>query len=159
MLERYIVATVVQNGDKFILGKKAKGRPPYPDVWHTPGGGVDNFKKAQALYSQGDFDNEFFHEELRREIREELGVEIQNIKNIVPHYRPEPRVAETPNKHGEMTRHHFLEYLCDYVSGAMKPDDDLAEARWVTKDDLPNLPLTPPSQEMYRELGWLRSRL
>lgn len=155
MLERYIVAAVVQDGDKFILGKKAKGRPPYPDVWHTPGGGVDDFEKAKDLYEKGDYDNGFLHEELQREIREELGVEIENIQNIVPKYRSRPRVAEIENKHGEMTRHYFLEYLCDYSSGEMKPNDDLVEAKWVTKDDLTNISLTPPSQEMYKELGWL----
>jgi len=155
MLERYIVVAIIQNGEEIILGKKSKGRPPYPDVWHTPGGGVDNFDEAKKFYSQRNFDNEFFHKELQREMREELNVEIKNIRNIVPQFRSEPRQAETKNKFGEMTHYYFLEYLCDYAGGKLMAGDDLAEAKWVSKEKLKNIPLTPPSQEMYKELGWL----
>ncbi len=88
-------------------------------------------------------------------MREELGVEIGNIRCIVPAFRPVPREAETVNKDQEMTHYYFLEYLCDYESGELTPDDDLAEAKWVPKDELKNMPLTPPSKEMYRELGWM----
>jgi len=155
MLGRYIVVAVIRDGDRFILGKKAKGKPPYPNVWHTPGGGVDGFVKAKGLFEAGDFDNPFFHEELRREMREELGIEIKNIVCIVPQFRSAPREAVTENKHGELTHYYFLEYLCEYATGEMRPDDDLVEAKWVTKEDLKDISLTPPSQEMYRELGWL----
>ena len=152
---RYIVCGIIQNGDQVVLGKKASGVPPYPDVWHTPGGGAENLDLAKKLYDSKDFDNEYFHNELKREMHEELGVEIKNIKNIVPAFRSEPRQAETLNKHGEMTHYYFLEYLCDYAGGELKASDDLAEARWVAKSELKNYKLTPPSEEMYKELGWL----
>lgn len=152
---RYIVAGIVQDGDKIILGKKAQGVPPYPDVWHTPGGGADDFEKAKVLFDAKKYDDEFFHLELQRELKEELGISIKNIKNIVPEFREVPREGETPNKHGEMTHYYFLEYLCDYAGGQVKPADDLAEAKWVDKKDLKNIQLTPPSQAMYRELGWI----
>lgn len=156
MKERYIVAGIVQDGDKIIIGKKAKGRPPYPDVWHTPGGGVEDFERAKQLFDAKDYDNPFFHDELKREIREELGVDITHIHCIVPHYRKIPREAETENKRGEMTHYYFLEYLCDYAGGNLTPADDLAEAKWVDKDMLKNVSLTPPSQEMYHELNWIK---
>lgn len=152
---RYIVAGVVQDGDKIILGRKSKGRPPYPDLWHTPGGGVEDSEKAKRLYDAKDYDNEFFHAELRRELKEELGVDVKNIKNIIPQYRDIPREGETESKHGEMTHYYFLEFLCDYARGQLKASDDLAEVKLVSKSDLKNIKLTPPSQSMYRELGWI----
>jgi len=155
MKTRCIVSGVVQRGDEIVLGKKAKGTPPYPDVWHTPGGGAEDQEKAQTLFDAGDFDNEFFHNELKREIREELGLEVRKIKNIIPEFREKPREGETKNKEGEMTHYYFLEYLCEYKEGTLTPGDDLAEARWVRKSDLKDYVLTPPSKEMYRELGWL----
>lgn len=152
---RYIVCGIVQKGDMVALGKKAKGVPPYPDVWHTPGGGADDSEQAESLYRKGDFDNVYFQNELKREMKEELGIEITNIRNIVPIYRSEPRQAETPNKHGEMTHYYFLEYLCDYASGDLCASDDLAEAKWVDKNELKDISLTPPSQAMYKELNWI----
>lgn len=156
MQRRYIVAGIVQNEEKVILGKKAQGRPPYPDVWHTPGGGVEDRQKAESLVQLGDYDNSYFHQELQRELKEELNVSVKNIKCIIPKYRNKARLGETKNKHGEMTQYIFLEYLCDYDTGEMGPADDLAEARWVDKNDLAGFALTPPSEEMYRELGWIK---
>ena len=156
MNQRYIVAGIVQSGDRIILGKKAQGQPPYPDVWHTPGGGANDLEKAKRLYNARDYDNEYFHSELARELREELGITVTNIANIVPKYRPVPREDDTVDKCGKMTHYFFLEYLCEYVEGELHPSDDLAEAKWVSRSDLSNHELTPPSQEMYRELGWIR---
>lgn len=152
---RYIVVGIVQKGDQVVLGKKAKGRPPYPDVWHTPGGGTEDKELSAKLFQEKDFDNEYFHKELKREMKEELGVEINNISNIVPEYRDSPREAETENKDGEMTHYYFLEYFCDFAGGNLVPNDDLAEAKLVDKDKIKTVNLTPPSQEMYRELGWI----
>jgi len=155
MQTRYIVSGVVERGDEIILGKKAKGQPPYPDVWHTPGGGADDQVRAKELFDAGNIDDPFWHEELRREIREELGVEIANIRNIVPEFRAAVREGESLNKSGEPTHYYFLEFLCDYAGGDLHAADDLAEAKWVHKDELKNMSLTPPSLEMYKELGWL----
>lgn len=155
MNTRHIVVGIIQNGNKVILGKKAKGKPPYPDVWHTPGGGTEDQGLTDKIFNNGDFDNEYFHNELKREMREELGVEIKNITNIVPRFRKAPRESETENKEGQMTHYYFLEYLCDYAGGELKPSDDLAEAKWVGRENLKSVNLTPPSRKMYRELGWI----
>ncbi len=155
MNTRYIVSGIVQKGDSIVLGKKAKGRPPYPDVWHTPGGGVNDAEVAQKLCGLNDFDNDYFHAELKREIREELGLEIGRITCMVPQYRSGLREGNTIDKNGNPIHFYFLEYLCDYVGGVLTPSDDLVEAVWVKKADIKNYSLTPPSQEMYKELGWI----
>ena len=129
----------------------------FTDVWHTPGGGVDDVKLAKELFEKKDYDNEYFHQELKREMMEELGVEITNIKCIVPQYRSKVREAETLNKYNELVHYYFLEYLCNYIDGDLKASDDLVEAKWVQKSELYKVNHTPPSQEMYRELGWCKS--
>ena len=112
MNTRYIVCGIIQHKGKVLLGKKSKGRPPYPDVWHTPGGGVNNNTLAQTLIANNDFDNIYFQNELQREMMEELGLVIKNIKCIIPEYREAPREAVTKNKLNEDTHYYFLEYLC-----------------------------------------------
>ncbi len=158
MKKRYIVCGVVQRGDKIVLGKKAQGQPPYPDVWHTPGGGVDDFDRAKDLVEAGKYNDPYLSQELQRELKEELGVSVKNIKCIVPEFRKTIRTGVTKNKHGEMTEYFFLEYLCDYDEKGedINPSDDLAEAIWVDKNNLNHFSLTPPSEEMYKELGWLK---
>ncbi|HUC20140.1 MAG TPA: hypothetical protein VMR98_01435, partial [Candidatus Polarisedimenticolaceae bacterium] len=86
MKTRYGIYGVVQKGTQIVLGRKAEGQLPYPDVWHTPGGGVDGSEQAAKLWARQDYDNPYFHDELRRELREELGVEVANIRCVVPQY-------------------------------------------------------------------------
>ncbi len=156
MNTRYIVSGIIQKENKILLGKKSAGRPPYPDAWHLPGGGVENMVLAEELVKKGDLDNSLFREELKREIKEETGLDVKNIKNIVPQFRQEVRQAETPNKHNELTHYFFLEYLCDYESGQSQVGDDFAQIEWFDIPELKNTSLTPPSQEMFRELGWIK---
>jgi len=153
MHERIIVAGIIQKDNYVLFGKKLKDRPPYPNVWHIPGGGIDDdFAFAKKLITEKKFENKLFHEELKREIKEETGLEIKNIKCVIPEYRENSREMETENKHGEMTHYYFLEYLCEYENGDPKPNDDLVELKWVQKNEIKDLVLTIPGQELFREL-------
>lgn len=153
---RIIVCGIVQNGDRIILGKKASARRPYPNVWHTPGGGVDDTNFAAKLIKQGDFNHRYFHRELQRELREELDIEVTKIRSIIPEFRSAPREVKTRNRRGEKTHYIFLEYLCEFRDGKLKAADDLVEVRWVKVKDLFRYKLTPPSQAMYKELQWIK---
>ncbi|MFH1029650.1 MAG: hypothetical protein V1770_00135 [bacterium] len=135
MRKRIIVCGIILNHDKILLGKKAKGIPPYPDVWHTLGGGIKDLKKGEELIKNRDYDNVYLLRELRHEIEEEAGIKILNPINICPKYRKSPREAITENKFDEKTHYIFLEYLCDLdlTGGGIKPGDDIAELQWVEK--------------------------
>lgn len=155
METRIIVCGIVVKGDEILLGKKTKGQPPYPDVWHTLGGGVKDLEKATKLLKEKKYDDPYFHEELKRELKEEASISVKKIKNICPDFKKQPREGITKNKHGVDTHYIFLEYICEYDKGDAKHGDDIAELKWVSKDQLKNVPLTKPSQEMYSEMGWI----
>ncbi|MEK6823008.1 MAG: NUDIX domain-containing protein [Nanoarchaeota archaeon] len=157
MQTRVIVCGVVCDNDKVLLGKKANGIPPYPDVWHTLGGGTEDLERSERLLAVKDLDNAYFHAELQRELNEEACVTVHDIRNICPIYRKEPREAIAKNKDGDDIHYVFLEYLCELDDGIaqVRPGDDIVEVRWFDKKDLKTIALTPPSKEMYAELGWL----
>ena len=157
MNKRVIVCGIVQNGNQVLLGKKEKGRPPYPDVWHTLGGGVKDFSKAKNLLKENKWNDVYFKRELQRELKEEANVRIKDIVNICPEYRQLPRISITKNKKQEQTEYIFLEYLCvlDSDPKNSKPGDDIVQLQWVNKNRLKEINLTPPSLEMYKELGWI----
>lgn len=52
-MKRIIVAAILMDGEKILLGKKAKGKPPYPDVWHVLGGGIEDLKKRGRIVGKG----------------------------------------------------------------------------------------------------------
>src|SRR3954453_23364104 len=63
MKHRLVVVALIEREGKILLGRKAPGRGPYPGTWHLPGGGVD-------------LSTETCEEALRREVREETGLEV-----------------------------------------------------------------------------------
>ena len=65
---------------------------------------------------------------MRRELREEAGVEIEVGRLVVT-------VPDEYGDTGETTVNAF--YECRIVSGDPQPDDDVAELRWFEPDELP----------------------
>lgn len=116
MKYRIIVAAVIEKNGEFLFGKKAAGVGPFPDKWLILGGGVDP-------------EHETLEEGLKREIREEAGIEITNIKHVIFY-------DGVHEKKGEMVYHIFLNFTADYLSGDSKPGDDIEILQWVKKKDL-----------------------
>ena len=148
------VVGIVRRGDEFLLGKKKIEKNPYPGRWHTLGGTIDDQDKALKLFEEGDYDNEYFHDQLKKQVLAQANIEIENIHNIVPRYKKEVRQAITADDSGEDARYIFLEYTCEYRNGLVKPDDSFEKWEWHQKEELRDIQLTPPSREMYVELGW-----
>jgi len=134
MKSRVIVSAIIKKGSKYLLGKKPKDIPLYPNTWHLLGGGIR-------------LDEEKLEEALRREIKEEAGIEIANIKRLSFDEDYEN------NKNGEMTHYLFLVFEVECKSDEVKPNDDITELKWFTKEQLKTIPITRPSIKLFREIG------
>lgn len=155
MNTRIIVSAIVQKGNDILLCRKPPDKPPYPNCYHIPGGGVEDQIRALELITAERFDDPYLHEEVQRETMEETGIVVQNILCLCPSTRPTPREGFSKNKNGEDTHYIFLEYLCEYAGGEIVAGDDIAHGYWVPKEQLKELELTPPSIEMFGELHWI----
>ncbi len=133
---RVTVVAVITKGDHVLLGKKPKDVGPYANTWIIPGGGIN-------------FGEETVEEALHREIREEAGITIKNIKPLIF------MTDNEPNKHGEMTYFVHLVYTADYDSGEIHADDDVAYLEWVPIKKIPSLTVARPSITTFKKLGWL----
>jgi NADH pyrophosphatase NudC (nudix superfamily) len=110
------VTAAIVSGDKVLVTVRAF--PPKKGKTDTPGG----FLRPGEPPLEG----------LRREIREELGIEIdvsfEDFVQGVPH---------TYGDEGDWVL--SLGFRARYVSGEVAPADDVAEARWATFGELPEL--------------------
>lgn len=133
MKSRVIVVGLIEKGGKFLLGKKSDNIGPYPNTWHIPGGGID-------------LDKESCDEALRREMKEEAGIEIDNIQNVGFDEDYEP------NKHGEMTHYIFLDFRATCVSEKINVGDDMNSLQWIKKEELKKLNLNKPTIRLLKKL-------
>lgn len=134
MKSRLVVSAIFKKGDQYLFGKKQKDVAPYPNAWHLLGGGVN-------------LEEENLEEAIRREVKEEAGIELGKLKRVSFDEDYEP------NKHGEMTHYVFLVFESEYKSGELNAKDDIEELKWFHKSELKNIPLTRPSIKLFKELG------
>lgn len=134
MKSRLVVSAIIKKGDQYLFGKKQKDVAPYPNTWHLLGGGVN-------------LEKEKLEEALRREVKEEAGIELGDIKRISFDEDYES------NKHGEITNYVFLVYEGEYKSGELKAKDDIEKLQWFHKSELKNIPLTRPSIKLFKEFN------
>ncbi|WBW98575.1 NAD(+) diphosphatase [Oceanirhabdus sp. W0125-5] len=105
------IIVAVLNGDKILLA-----RSPHfpPNLYSLIAGHVDA--------------GEFIETCVKREVKEEVGIEIKNIKYFGSHPWP------FPNKL-------MLGFIAEYSSGELKIDNNEIEAAdWFSLDDLPHIP-------------------
>lgn len=101
--------------DGKILIVKRKGVDEYnPGIWETPGGGMDNETSPE--------------EELKREIKEETGLDIEVAEPF--------RIFTFRKPTGEFKV--GISYLCDYVSGEVVLSEEHDDYKWIEAKDFKN---------------------
>ena len=134
MNSRLIVVGLIKKGNQVLLGQKAPGKGPYPDSWHIPGGGVD-------------LDKEECDKALVREIKEETGLDVKNLKKVAWDTDIEP------NKEGTDTYYVFLQYICEVAGGELTAGDDMHHFEWVDVSQISNYNLNEPTKILFQKLG------
>lgn len=147
-IEREIAsALIISKDNKVLLQKKdlAKGGV-YSDCWHIPGGGMKN--------------SETILETLKREVMEEVGIDISCYKSILldnTHYG----TAEKTLENGErvLAHMHFNDHevvLDDKNADKIKVkvSDEVIEYRWVPFNKLTKYKLTPPLRKLLIKVGF-----
>jgi len=147
-IQRTIVSALIFSKDgKLLMGKKDPTRGGvYPDCWHIPGGGVD---EGEAL-----------EEALRREVMEEVGIDISPYKPILIPEKGTGVAEKTLQPSGEkvlarMEFNIFRVDITDELTSEIKLhlNADLVETRWFSKDELPGVKQIPGGKEFFQKIG------
>jgi 8-oxo-dGTP diphosphatase len=115
------VGAIIFDDDRILLVER--GKEPLKGYWSLPGGVVET--------------GETLHDGVKREILEETGLIIEPV-----------RVAEIFERimhdaEGKVEYHYVLiDYLCRVTGGELVAADDVSQARWFHRGELPGLHLT-----------------
>lgn len=127
-LHRVATVCVIYNRkNEFLIGKRNPQHKVFPGKWCSPGGGInrDDYETIPQTLPDGWADP---HEiGLRREIREEMGIEVGAITFLgsFSHIRPD-NIAVLG-----------LRFAAPYKSGVIRlQQDEIVDARWINLGDL-----------------------
>lgn len=132
------VVVVLWQGDRFLLTLRAKA--PHAGCWGLPGGALNLGETAFAAAV--------------REVQEETGILCAARSSFTT-----VDIIER-DAHGAAAFHFLLAaVVANYVSGAITPRDDAADARWVTLEELASLPNVPMTAELVAQSRAQRDEL
>jgi len=140
----YIVATciVVKDG-KFLIAKRSEEEERWPGRWTVPGGKLekDEYMKRPHDTKEGQWYN-VFEDLVRREVKEEVGLDIKNIKYLTSlAFKREDGVPTI-----------IVSLYADNDEGAITLSDELTDYRWITIEEAENYDLI---DGIYEELEML----
>lgn len=127
-LHRIVPTVFIYNAEgKYLLAKRSPNLKIFAGKWHVPGGGIsmndyDHLPSSTPNHKQWYYAIE---EGLRREVREEVGLEIGKPEYLlnVAFVRPDgiPVIV--------------LSYYAPYLSGEIVPSEEAVETAWVTLEE------------------------
>lgn len=147
-IEREIVSAVILSRDKKILFGWPRPGSVYPNMWHLPGGGVDDGETRVLA--------------LRREVQEEVGIDIRPYEPLLLDDTKIGKTDKVLKDTGErvlcMMKFYDYKILISDKDAAEIPvvlQSDLVQYRWVALNELQSISLTPPSVALFRRIGYL----
>ncbi|MGG4625133.1 nucleoside triphosphatase NudI [Serratia odorifera] len=139
MRHRTIVCPVIQNDGEFLLCKMADDRGVFPGQWALPGGGMEPGETMESA--------------LRREIREELGEQLQ-IAEIKPWaFRDDIRTKTYPDGTSEEIYMIYLIFDCVSANRTITFNQEFQEIIWLPPAAIKNLDLNEATRVTFRQKG------
>ena len=115
------VGAIILERDRVLMAQR--GKQPLKGWWSLPGGLLEI---GEAL-TDG----------LRREVREETGLEVRPLGVLEVFERIMRDAAGAPEYH-----YVLIDYICRTAGGTLRAGDDVCAVEWVRRRDMARLPIT-----------------
>jgi 8-oxo-dGTP pyrophosphatase MutT (NUDIX family) len=134
----YIVVTgIIVKAGKYLITKRNSKEAAFPSLWTVPGGKLrqDDYIKTKKDTSDNWYN--VLEKLLEREIGEEVGLKVKNIRYLL----------SLVYKRSDGIPTLILSFYCDYASGNVKLSEELVEFAWIKKPDLLSYKFVPGLRE------------
>lgn len=115
------VGALILRRHRILMARR--GKEPLKGWWSLPGGALET---GEAL-----------EDAVRREVREETGLEIRPLGVLEIFERIMRDGSGAPEYH-----YVLIDYMCRIIGGSLRAGDDVCAVQWVRRRDLPGLRIT-----------------
>ncbi len=125
-------AVIVNDKREFLLGKRSMDEDVFPGLWSIPGGKVEH----------GPAQREVLESNVKKEVLEEFGVEIEISSYIQSHSNGEGKI--------------YIIFLGKLLNGTPKPLEDTDEVSWVKFENVKADTLCPEVYDILKKVNIMR---
>lgn len=129
--EVVITAIVVRDG-KFLIVRRAATKKRFPGMWTVPGGRLETKDYAEEPKETENYWYNVLEKALRREVREETGLEIENVDYV----------TSLATIHQDGSPSLVISVMADYKSGDIQlQEGETDDSAWVSLEEAKNYQL------------------
>jgi len=128
------ITGIIEKDGKYLILKRSEREIAYPGFWTVPGGKLVRHEyESLARTPNTDAWYDIVAHTLKKEIKEEAGLEVENIKYLtdMTFIRPDNIPVLV------------LSYYCRYKSGEVVLGKDIVDFTWITPQDGKNYQIIP----------------
>ncbi len=119
-----ITAIVVKDG-RYLVLKRSPNEKKFPSRWTVPGGKLTTEDYIHLPKDTPDYWYNVLERTLRREVKEEAGIEIKNIRYVTS--LADAREDDDPSL--------VISCLAQWASGDVRLDQSMVQYQWVTLEE------------------------
>lgn len=122
-LHEVAITAIIIKDSKYLITRRSPKKKRFPGMWTVPGGKLETDDYINLPKDTTDYWYNVLEKVLRREVAEEVGLDICNITYV----------TSLATVHGDGNPSLVISCLADYKSGDIALQEDEADdARWVT---------------------------
>lgn len=131
-LHEVAITAIIVKDDKYLITRRSLNKRRFPGMWTVPGGKLETDDYINLPKDTTDYWYNVLEKVLRREVKEEVGLDITNIVYV----------TSLATVHGDGNPSLVISCLADYQSGEVALKfDETDEFSWVTIEEARNYEL------------------
>ncbi len=124
-LHEVAVTAIITDGDKYLITRRSPNKKRFPGMWTVPGGRLESDDYLQLPKDTEAYWYNVLERALAREVKEEAGIKIKNVKYL----------TSLARVHEDGAPSIVISCIADYESGKVKLQEEESDKFvWVTID-------------------------
>ena len=131
-LHEVAITAIIMKEGKYLITRRSPNKKRFPGMWTVPGGKLETNDYINLPKDTTDYWYNVLEKVLRREVKEEVGLDITNIVYV----------TSLATVHGDGNPSLVISCLADYQSGEVRlMPDETDDFKWVTLEEAVNFQL------------------